>query len=548
MELREQTSGHDLHVPTNDEDPHKIVLAGGEVLFMLGANGSGKSSLILSFYTQAQPRAHRISAHRQTWIRTDKSNITANDALNLMSSIRNYDTHEAARYTDSLSDDRVKCAIYKAIEEENVRARKFLKLAKELGLSAIEVEEERNKPTLLEEISYIFRQSKIHIDLSRTEESQLVASKNGGSEFGVAQMSDGERSALLTAIEVLTAPSGTLLLIDEPERHLHRSISAPLISQLVKFQKNCSFVISTHDHELPLGFENSKVLLLRSISYGEKLQPFWDIDEISPDSPINRELKRELIGSERQILYVEGDESSLDVPLYRILFPMATVISRGDKRTILKCVSGLRDSQNDHWLKCYGIVDRDGSSDERFGLDRERRIFTLPLYSVESIYFHSKMIKIMAEMQSKIHPSVLKKTWSKSAIEKVKPHVDRLCREIVEKHVRENLHRKVHDNNDLLNNERFDVPTNSSDLLTKKLNEVNKAIEDENWDNLLILCPIHKTGAPMEIAKALKFPHWRDYTNAVCRVLSNDNFALNVAREFFSELIDELKRPEDAGP
>ena len=42
--------------------------------------------------------------------------------------------------------------------------------------------------------------------------------------YGAAELSDGERNALLISAEILTAKDGTLLIIDEPERHLHRSI------------------------------------------------------------------------------------------------------------------------------------------------------------------------------------------------------------------------------------------------------------------------------------------------------------------------------------
>ena len=48
----------------------------------------------------------------------------------------------------------------------------------------------------------------------------------------MAQMSDGERAAAIIAATVLVADPGTLFLIDEPERHLHRSIIEPFLSAL----------------------------------------------------------------------------------------------------------------------------------------------------------------------------------------------------------------------------------------------------------------------------------------------------------------------------
>ncbi len=54
-----------------------------------------------------------------------------------------------------------------------------------------------------------------------------IASKSGGPHYSVAKLSDGERNALLIAATVLSVTPETLLLIDEPERHLHRSIISP---------------------------------------------------------------------------------------------------------------------------------------------------------------------------------------------------------------------------------------------------------------------------------------------------------------------------------
>lgn len=49
----------------------------------------------------------------------------------------------------------------------------------------------------------------------------------------MAQLSNGERKAVLIAANALTVKEGTVLLIDEPERHLRRNIIEPFLSALV---------------------------------------------------------------------------------------------------------------------------------------------------------------------------------------------------------------------------------------------------------------------------------------------------------------------------
>ena len=39
----------------------------GQTVFVLGANGTGKSSLMYRLYAANRQKARRISAHRQTW-------------------------------------------------------------------------------------------------------------------------------------------------------------------------------------------------------------------------------------------------------------------------------------------------------------------------------------------------------------------------------------------------------------------------------------------------------------------------------------------------
>jgi AAA15 family ATPase/GTPase len=50
--------------------------------------------------------------------------------------------------------------------------------------------------------------------------------------FSMAKLSDEERNAIVLAAAVLTVDPGTVLLIDEPERHLHRSIIEPFLTAL----------------------------------------------------------------------------------------------------------------------------------------------------------------------------------------------------------------------------------------------------------------------------------------------------------------------------
>ena len=55
-----------LSIPRiNDEKPLSIDMFPGDVLFVLGANGTGKSGLVQHLYKKYRDKAIRITAHRR---------------------------------------------------------------------------------------------------------------------------------------------------------------------------------------------------------------------------------------------------------------------------------------------------------------------------------------------------------------------------------------------------------------------------------------------------------------------------------------------------
>ncbi|GEM_PF-1505966 len=54
----------DLKIPTQNSQPLAIRLEDGELLFVLGTNGTGKSSLVVHFAQTNTGKSRKISAHR----------------------------------------------------------------------------------------------------------------------------------------------------------------------------------------------------------------------------------------------------------------------------------------------------------------------------------------------------------------------------------------------------------------------------------------------------------------------------------------------------
>jgi ABC-type sugar transport system ATPase subunit len=77
-----------FEIPRTGEAALQFTLRLGEVIYLLGANGTGKSSLVSRLFTSHQNNARRISAHRQTWFQSNTLEMTAAQRANMEGNIR----------------------------------------------------------------------------------------------------------------------------------------------------------------------------------------------------------------------------------------------------------------------------------------------------------------------------------------------------------------------------------------------------------------------------------------------------------------------------
>jgi ABC-type molybdenum transport system ATPase subunit/photorepair protein PhrA len=324
----------------------------GEILYLLGPNGSGKSSLALVFAKQHPNSILRLSAHRQRWLESSSHNVSPHQRNNLVGSIHNEDTQEVGRWRDQNAQSRVSLAIFNMIGAENARARK---IAAAVEGETSTLDDARKQLSPVRSLNKILRLSNLSLEISvsDTGDEQVNVRKLGGEAFGIQFMSDGERNALLLAANVLTAKPGTLILIDEPERHLHRSILAPLLTNLFAERSDCAFVVATHEVELPLDRPKAQTVLLHSCEYRGALVHGWDLDLMPANTDLPDDAKRTILGERKKILFIEGKGASLDKPLYSLMFPNVSVISRDSWKDVAHSVATIRHAQDLLWVKAF---------------------------------------------------------------------------------------------------------------------------------------------------------------------------------------------------
>ncbi|RWC93751.1 MAG: ATP-binding cassette domain-containing protein [Mesorhizobium sp.] len=531
-----------LTIPLINGEPLSILFDVGEVLFVLGANGVGKSSLMQHFFAANQKNAKRISAHRQTWFHTNVISLTPQDKRSTDNQILNTDTNADSRWKDDYGSAKTVVAIYEIIESENSRAREITAAVDSDNIDLARRLSAQDAP--IKRINYLMRLSNLPIEISVLADEQIVASKNGGPHYSIAQLSDGERNALLVSATVLTSKPGTILFIDEPERHLHRSIISPLLSLLAAERPDCAFVISTHEVSLPVDNPKARTLLVRAVAYSGPTVTGWEANLLPPDGVIEDDLKRDILGGRRKLLFVEGnDRSSLDKPLYSLVFPQVSVIPKHTSKDVEHAVSGIRDAKELHWVQAFGIVDNDRRTADRIDALKAKGIYALGAFSVESIYYHPDIQSRLARRHSEVtgaDPDKLMVEARDAAIAAVTSHSARLSERAVEASLREELMGRLPKRQDIAAAKPIEVTLDVPAAVERERTILREALEHKDVSLLVARYPIRETPALRQIAVKLGFQGEGQYEEAVRKLLIDEPEALEFVRSLFGTLSADL--------
>ena len=166
---------------------------------------------------------------------SDALDMTPSTKVQTEQSIQTEDRNQRSRYRDSYAAQRASMTVYELIDAENVRARAMAAAFDAGEMTRLTEAAKTQAPITV--INEILLQSNLPIEISVRANERVMASKSGGPEYSAAELSDGERNAVLIAGSVLTVPPGTLLIIDEPEMS-QRGISIDPLS--LRYLATCS--------------------------------------------------------------------------------------------------------------------------------------------------------------------------------------------------------------------------------------------------------------------------------------------------------------------
>ena len=372
-------------------------------VIIIGANGSGKSKLGAWIEQQNYGSVHRIGAQRNL-------NFSENIALKRYAQAESlvfygcdevgdntFDIQKGNRWgwgenrkftTSLLNDfDNVLAALLALKNNENEEFVRQCREAEQCG------KEKPNTPkTVVEKLREIWRsvlpQRRLIEDDSKF---YAVFEKNGvETRYSATQMSDGERAVLYLTAQVLCVPQNKIIIVDEPEIHMHRSIMNRLWKALESSRPDCCFLYVTHDTQFAAAHGNANIIWVKEYDgTGWKLECLGDGD-------LPEELLLDILGSRKNVLFVEGERDSYDTQLYTELYPSYHVIPCGSCTQVIARTKAFRSNPSLHDCEVYGLIDRDYRSEYEIAEYKAKNIFTLNVAEVENLFIVEEMIRLMA--------------------------------------------------------------------------------------------------------------------------------------------------------
>lgn len=386
-----------ITVPTFEGTATVEVKAAGSVVF-IGANGAGKTRLGVYMDTQlsqAGTEVHRIAAHRSLNLNPNvvpPSFEVATKRLFYGYDEGNYQHKFGNRFqsrpaTALLDDfDHVLTALYAENNDVSINYR-------QVNLSSRSLK--RPPPAKIDKLKSIWE--RLLPDRQLVILGGDIKTKTGdGHEYSASEMSDGERVIFYLIGQALLAKPDTLLIFDEPELHINKSILAKLWDEIESARADCGFLYITHDVEFASSRHAATKYALRS--YRKEPSEAWEIEFVPDNADIPDDVVATIIGSRRPVLFVEGDGGSLDSSVYRRVYDEFTVIPVGSCEQVIHTVSSFAARPELHRVGCAGLVDADGRSNEEATYLETKGVYCLPVSEVENLLLLPNVFKAIAEV------------------------------------------------------------------------------------------------------------------------------------------------------
>lgn len=354
-------------------------------IVILGPNGSGKTQLAQVLVKKNKVSA--ISAQRRTWV---DDNLPVQEEQNLKRHIRN----QLAQWEDNAwqPTEEINFLLSSLIQEHSNVLTKKNEEANESGKPFDPVVD--TKLIILQRMwGRLFPKRKLEIGGFFPTVKRLDATPPV-QPYLLRQMSDGERTVLYMAARVLTAEQ-SIILIDEPELHMHSKLSVLFWDEAERLRPDCRFVYITHDLNFTMSRRRALVLITRS--------PNEALNVVLPDD-LPSSIVAEVLGAAtlpfyaKRIFLFEGEPGKgFASEFFAAWFDddETFAIPAGNCNSVCASVAGLK-KVGVVAAEIIGLVDRDFNSDAML-TEITKGVTVLPLHEIESVLCDKQVIACISE-------------------------------------------------------------------------------------------------------------------------------------------------------
>jgi ABC-type uncharacterized transport system ATPase subunit len=385
-----------LNIDRPGKSALSVTLETGRSMVIIGANGAGKTRLGVRIEELLNKKpVHRIAAQKS---------LALNDSINLIS-LERADSHLRTGYPEVGQGNKAghrwgnKPATHFLSDFDALLQRLF---AGHNQVATKHLRDRKTDPNIpvpttdLDKLKSIWDSLLPHRALEISDATIRVSSQPAANKdaYSGSEMSDGERAIFYFLGQCLVAPKNGVVIIDEPEAHIHKAIVGPLWDAIEKSRPDCAFIYITHDLDFAVERTASLKYFVHSCNIAAAE---WEIEEIPEDTGLPEHVVAELLGSRKPVLFVEGDRGSVDLTVYRHQYRDFTTMPIGSCEAVIHSVSSYKHSAALHWVGCKGLVDQDHRDSQECAYLQSLDVHVLPVAEIENIFLLPGVFHALSE-------------------------------------------------------------------------------------------------------------------------------------------------------
>ena len=281
--------------------------------------------------------------------------------------------------------------------------------------------EQFDNETKLEKIKSIWEQvithRKLKICAGKIEVIKDITSEH---KYNGSEMSDGERAIFHYIAEAVCAKDNSIIIVDEPENHLHKSILVRLWNAIEEARPDCVFIYITHNLDFAIERVNAQIVWVKSM----ESDSLWDYELLEEDVLLD-DLLLEILGNRQKVLLVEGTpEKSTDRKLYSRIFPEYNILALEGCSTVIQTAKAFKRVNQLHYKDIRAIVDRDRRSEDEISALRSNNIYVPKVAEIENLFLLPDVIRVVAIKQNKVNIDEIIDTTKAQTIDFLKNNLE----------------------------------------------------------------------------------------------------------------------------